>query len=264
MPTTATRVSGEVLPHSATGLGSCQGITWFSKRHSGQPAASSPVADAPEAVGMQRTLAPHEILFKEGEARSHIYRVESGTVCVYEPHWNGKRSIIEFALPGDLIGFGYLRSHTRTARATTQAQVTCLPLSAVDDVVKDNPRAEAKLEDAIERDFRILRNSLVESTQAKPVARVAAFLVTLSQGNKHEGRDPTIIPDSLKCGIVADYLSLSIELLSSILIVLEERGLIENCPPLGLRLKDIGELERLANEFDASGAEMSQEARCSS
>jgi CRP/FNR family transcriptional regulator len=263
MSTIATRVSGGVLPHSATGLGSCQAITWFSKRHPSQAAAGSAVIDAPESAGMRRTLAPHEILFKEGEARSHVYRIESGTVCVYEPHQNGKRSVIEFAVPGDLIGFGYLRSHTQTARATTQAQVTCLPLSAIDDVVKDDPRAEAKLEEAVERDFRILRNSLVKSARVKPVARVAAFLVTLSQGNKREGRDPSIISDSLKCGVVADYLSLSIELLSSILVALEERGLIEHCPPLGLRLKDTGALEKLASGFEVGGADVSDGVRCS-
>ena len=136
-------------------------------------------------------------------------------------------------------------------------------MSAIDDVVKDDPRAEAKLEEAVERDFRILRNSLVKSAHVKPVARVAAFLVTLSQGNKREGRDPSIISDSLKCGVVADYLSLSIELLSSILVVLEERGLIEHCPPLGLRLKDTGALEKLASGFEVGGAEVSDGARCS-
>jgi CRP/FNR family transcriptional regulator len=171
--------------------------------------------------------------------------------------------MIEFALPGDLIGFGYLKSHTRTARATTQVKVACLPLSEIDDLVKDDPRAGARLEDAIERDFRILRNSLVESTQVNPVARVAAFLVALSQGNKQEGRDPSIIADSLKCGVVADYLSLSIEVLASILVTLEERGYIENCPPLGLRLKDVAALEMLANGRDVGGAEAIQEAQCS-
>jgi len=263
MPTAGTRVSGEVLPCSATGLSSCHGITWFSKRHPGQAAAGSKLVAVPEPAGMLQTLAPHEVLFKEGDVRDHVYRIESGTLCVYEPQWNGQRAVIEFALPGDFVGFGYLRSHTRTARATTQVRVTCLPLSAVDDLVKDDPRAEAKLEEAIERDFRILRNSLVESTQVKPIARVAAFLVALSQGNKQEGRDPSIIADSLKCGVVADYLSLSIELLGSILVTLEERGLIEHCPPLGLRLKDVDALETLANGLDFGGAEASEEARCS-
>lgn len=263
MPTIGTRVSSEVLPPSATGLGSCHGITGFSRQHPGAAAIVSKSAPDPAPSGIKRSLAPHEILFKEGEARNHVYRIESGTICVYEPQWNGQRAIIEFALPGDLIGFGYLKSHTRTARATTQVKVACLPLSEIDDLVKDDPRAEARLEDAIERDFRILRNSLVESTQVNPVARVAAFLVALSQGNKQEGRDPSIIADSLKCGVVADYLSLSIEVLGSILVTLEEKGYIENCPPLGLRLKDVAALEMLANGRDVGGAEAIQEAQCS-
>jgi len=264
MSPTATKVPGEVLPVSATGLASCHGITWFSRRHPNHAAAGSKDVHTSEPTGILRTLAPHEILFKEGDVRSHVYRIESGTICVYEPHWNGQRSVIEFALPGDLVGFGYLRNYTRTARATTQVQVSCLPLSAVDEIVKGDPRAEARLEEAIERDFRILRNSLVESARVKPPARVAAFLVALSQGNKDEGRDPSIISDSLKCGVVADYLSLNIELLSSILVTFEDRGLIEQCPPMDLRLKDVGALEKLANGLEIGGVEPGDEARYSS
>ena len=82
---------------------------------------------------------------------------------------------------------------------------------------------------------------------------MAAFFVALSRGNSYEGRIPNIITDSLKCGVVASDLALSVEALSRILVELEERGLIENCPPLGLRLKDIAALERLADGRETLG-----------
>lgn len=75
MSPTATKVPGEVLPVSATGLGSCHGITWFSRRHPNHAAAGSKVVHMSEPTGMLRTLAPHEVLFKEGDVRSHVYEL---------------------------------------------------------------------------------------------------------------------------------------------------------------------------------------------
>jgi len=92
------------------------------------------------------------------------------------------------------------------------------------------------------------RNSLVESGRRNSVGRVAAFLVALSQINKHEGRDANVIDASWQCGIVADQLELGLDVLARILMEFERRGLIESCPSRGLRLKDLVTLEGLAGE----------------
>ena len=41
-----------------------------------------------------RTLATGEDLFREGDPRAHVYRVETGAICVYEPRWNGHRAVV--------------------------------------------------------------------------------------------------------------------------------------------------------------------------
>jgi CRP/FNR family transcriptional regulator len=193
-----------------------------------------------------RTLVANEVLFREGERKTHVYRVESGVVCVYQPRWNGHRADIEFAFPGDLLGLGYLDAHAFTARATVETRVTCLPLSAVHSLVEHDPKAREKLADAIERDLETVRDDLVKAGHRQPIARVAALLVALSHGSKLEGMDPTIVSDSMKCGYVAGQLSMSIDFLASILVELQKSGLIETCPQ-GLRLKDLEALERLAD-----------------
>jgi hypothetical protein len=101
------------------------------------------------------------------------------------------------------------------------------------------------LADAIEREVDFLRESSVRFSRQKPLGRLAAFLLTLSRENGQEGRDPAVL-QPLNCGPVADFLALSIERLGSFLIQLERRGLIEPCPPNGLRLIDIVGLEGLA------------------
>lgn len=79
---------------------------------------------------------------------------------------------------------------------------------------------------------------------AQPLARVAALLVSIAQTNTYEGRDPTVVPDALTSGFVADLLGVEIGTLAALLVDLRRRGLIDN-DPAGLRLKDIEGLERL-------------------
>ena len=158
--------------------------------------------------------------------KTHLYRVESGCLCVYEPHSAEHRAIVEFAFAGDLLGLGYLENHTRSARAIGETRITCLPLSAVDRIVEASPRARDQLKQAIDDELEFVRDGLVKSGQRNPIERVAAFFVALSRGNSYEGRIPNIITNSLKCGVVASDLALSVEALSRILVELEERGLM--------------------------------------
>ena len=193
-----------------------------------------------------RSLASNELLFSLGDPKTHFYAVKSGALAIYEPRWNGHRAIIEFAFPGDLVGLGFLQTHTCNARATVETRVQCLPLSTQDHLFADDPRAQARLADAIEREVEFLRQSSVRFSRQNPLGRLAAFLLTLSRENEQEGRDPTVLVQPLQCGVVADFLALSVERLGSLLVQLERRGLIETCAPQGLRLRDIAALESLA------------------
>ena len=62
----------------------------------------------------------------------------------------------------------------------------------------------------------------------------------------HEGRDPTVIGDCCPSVFAAGYLGVSIEELTALLLELERRKLIEAYSG-GVRLRDIGALEKLAS-----------------
>lgn len=200
-----------------------------------------------------KNLAPNEILFQVGDLRDCLYRIESGSVCIYEPHLNGSRAVIDFAFPGDLVGMGFLRKQTCTARAMVETRIACLPIASMDSLVAGKPRVEAKLAQAIEREFELHKSSLVEAGRQNPIERVAALLVGLSQVNDQEGRDKDVIVAPSQCGAVAGRLELSIDDLASTLSDLEALGLIEACPvpgaTQGIRIKDHDRLAEIADGF---------------
>ncbi len=81
----------------------------------------------------------------------------------------------------------------------------------------------------------------------QPLARVAALLISISQNNSYEGRDPTAVPDALSSGFVADLLGVDIGTLAELLVDLRRRGLVDCGSDATLRLKDIDGLENLVN-----------------
>lgn len=99
----------------------------------------------------------------------------------------------------------------------------------------------------IEDAFNARRDAFTAATADKPLARVAALLVSISKNNGYEGRDPEAMPASLTSGFVADLLGLDIGSLAVMLVDLRHRGLIDSSPSSTLQLTDIPALESLAD-----------------
>jgi CRP/FNR family transcriptional regulator len=205
-------------------------------------------ADGTVAPDGHRTLAAGEMLFREGEARSHVYRVEKGSICLFKARADGSQHVIEFAFPGDLVGLGYLDSHVSGAQATMETSLSCLPRSALEPTI-ENPNTRSRLTAAIEREVAFLEETHARAAEPKTLERIAALFVTLARCNAYEGRDPNILTDSLSCGVVAGYLNMSVDDLAHCLTEMEALDLVEAAPK-GLRLKNLDELERLADAGD--------------
>jgi CRP/FNR family transcriptional regulator, anaerobic regulatory protein len=207
-----------------------------------------PASRRSDASASTRHLARNELLFEAGDIKTKVYRVEAGVLCIYRTNPDLTVEIIEHALAGDLVGMGFLERHATHARAIVETKVSCFPIDAVDELIENDAHAKARFDQSVEREFIFRRESLVSSARERPMVRLAAFLVAVSYRISEEGGDPTLIDDSVDCGVIADFLGLSVDLLALALMQLEMRGLVETAPPHGLRLKDLVGLEAIADE----------------
>ena len=192
-----------------------------------------------------RRVAANDTLFQDGDLKTSLYYVRLGAICLYERQ-SGQHTHIDFAFPGDLIGLGYLERHACCARALTATELECLPLEDMARLVRESRKAQAELHQSIEREFEYCRAFHSDPDHQPPVNRVAAFLLSLSHNNALEGRDPFMICEGFKCGLVAGLLGLRDETLTRTLVDLERKGLVEVCQTAGLRLKDLDALGRLS------------------
>ncbi len=213
------------------------------------PAAS--VATRREArpasvAGAKRTLAANESLFRGGEARGDVYRVESGALCHYIVWDDGHHEIIEFAFPGDLIGFGHLDAHISTSQAVVETEVTAVSADDFAAALEADAQLAARVAVADDREFTYARGRALKSGENKPVERVASLLTALSHLGVPEGRDPTLITDEIASDAVAERLHMTRDGVVNVLSELEDRGLIR-ASSAGVRIINMRGLEKLAD-----------------
>ena len=193
-----------------------------------------------------RVLARGEILFQAGDTRAKLYRVESGALCHYVRWDDGRREIIEFAFPGDIIGFGHLEAHVSTAQAIVETMVSIVSEEEFDGVLKSDGQLAARFAAAGDREFEYLREKTVRSGEEKPVVRVASFLSALSHMSAIEGGDPTLVAEEVTSGDVAEHLDMTLDGLVAALRELECRGIVAAAEKGRLRIADLPALEKLA------------------
>jgi CRP/FNR family transcriptional regulator len=193
-----------------------------------------------------RSLARSEILFQTGDKRGKLYRVESGALCHYLRWEDGRREIVEFAFPGDIVGFGHLRSYVSTAQAMVETTVSLVSEKEFDTLLDTDGQLAARFAAAGDREFDYLREVTVKADQGKPIERVASFLSALSHMSEVEGRDPTLVAGEITSGEVAEHLDLTMDMLVAALRELERRGMVTASANGRLQIRDLPALEKLA------------------
>ena len=70
-----------------------------------------------------RRVEAKELLYAEGDAISHVYRIETGAIALFKVLADGRRQVMGFAYPGDLIGLGIEHEHAMNAQAVKATRV---------------------------------------------------------------------------------------------------------------------------------------------
>ena len=193
-----------------------------------------------------RRLARGETLFHSGDTRLQLYRVERGALCHYLRWDDGHHEVIEFAFPGDLIGFGHLSMHTSTAQAAAKTIVSPISEEEFQQLLDSDGQLAARFAAAADREFDYLRVRAIESGRGKPAKRVASFLAAMSRISAGEGRDGSVVTEEFSSGVVAEHLNMSIDTLAAILRELADRGMVAPSGE-GLRIADVDALEKFAD-----------------
>ena len=198
-------------------------------------------------AGQSRCYEAKEHIFRDGDTAEQLYKVEAGNVCIYKMTPNGRRQIIDFAYPGDLIGLGALTEHTASAQAMTKTRVRCIPTASVHKLARDDARLGMKLYEALSQQLVAARELLFAVSQRTASERIAAFLLALAKRSERSGEHPLEFVLPMTRSDIADFLGLTIETVSRMLSRFRLAGLIDIDQIVLIRILDREGLEAIAD-----------------
>lgn len=165
-------------------------------------------------TGPTRIIDTREHLFCEGDRAAHVYLVEAGHVCIYRMMPDGRRQVVDFAYPGDVIGLGALGTHATSAQATIKTWVRSIPIATLHNVAASDAKLGRKLYEALSQELLAAREHLFTVSQCTASERVATFLMALSRRNDRRGGNPVELVLPMTRSDIADFLGLTIETVS--------------------------------------------------
>ena len=196
--------------------------------------------------GTVRGIEAKEHLFAEGDAKTSIYRVLSGALCLYQVLPDGRRMVIDFAYAGDVVGLESGTSATCNAQATVATRVTCVSSAILERAADNDPRIAMQLFHTMARTIDVMRDHLVSVGQRSASERLVNFLLTLSRRRAGGCGDDDTIELPMTRTDIADFLGLTIETVSRTLSKLKALNCIEIDQGTTIRLMDMVALEAMA------------------
>ncbi len=121
-------------------------------------------------------------IFQDGGFHENIYTVYSGWAVIYKTAKNsGKRQILRFLLPGDLLGNQIddrgLMSYS--AGSVTECVLCAYPRAKVKTMLKEHPKLALRMIDMLSRDLSMSQNHLLASGRKTARESVVYILMEL-------------------------------------------------------------------------------------
>jgi CRP/FNR family transcriptional regulator len=176
-----------------------------------------------------------------------LYRVDAGALTLYRVLTDGRRQVVGFALPGDVVGLGVEGEHVVNAQAVKPTCLRCLAMSALRQSAATDPLLSFKHYQAVVRELAATRDLMLTTGQRSAMERVASFLISLSRGSERNGKDPASFELPMSRTDIGDFLGLTIETVSRTLSKFKGMGLLALPQCNQVALLNIEQLASIAN-----------------
>jgi len=175
-----------------------------------------------------RLLHKQEKLINEGDPLQTLYAVRSGALKVYKTTQTGEEQIIDFCLPGDLIGLdaffsGYFNCH---AAALDTSSVCALDRDDIEQLCATSAAFRKALFQRMSGAIVRSENFVVNLGTRNAYQRLAAFLVELAEHSGRRGYSRVELVLPMSRADIADYLNLAVETISRLFSRLQSAGCV--------------------------------------
>jgi CRP/FNR family transcriptional regulator len=181
-----------------------------------------------EAIGTTVSVDRRQTLFFEGDEARSFYRVLRGTIAGYKMTPDGRRQVVEFFYPGDLIGFAHGDCYSYSAEAIDDATVCAMPRAQLQRLFRQTPDVQGGLISLLNRELAAAQDRMLLLGRKTAKERLATFLIDVAgRYATDEADEQQRIPLPMNQSDIADYLGLRSETVSREFAELKKDGAIE-------------------------------------
>jgi len=201
-----------------------------------------------EAVSTGKTFEPGQTIFNEGEEPRHIFNLTDGTIRLVKLLPNGRRQIVGFSFPGDMMGLATQGVYTTSAEAITPIKVCQFPRNKLIEMLEEFPTMKTRLLNIAADELSEAQEQMLLLGRKSPIEKVASFLSRLCREHGRGGGAENEVDLDMGRSDIADYLGLTIETVSRTFTKLRTQGVITLDGKHHVIINDMDALENIAEE----------------
>lgn len=186
-----------------------------------------------------------EAIFWEGDEARHIFDVLEGVLRVCRMLPDGRRAIVGFIYPGDVLGVSFQDRYLFIAEAVTDVKVRRFTRGRFFSLVDQSPALRPQLFALLCDEMSATQDQMLLLNRKSAEERVVSFLLAV---HRKSALDDNIALPMTRLDI-ADYLGLTIETISRMISSLSRRGLIRTLGRHGVALQKLAALREIAADL---------------
>jgi CRP/FNR family transcriptional regulator len=195
------------------------------------------------------TLAAGEALFWEGDEAGQIFDVLEGVLRVYRIMADGRRAIMGFIHPGDVLGVSFQNRYLFTAEAVTEVKVRRFARGRFFAMINETPALRPQLFAILCDEMSAAQDQMLLLGRKTAEERVVSFLLAIHR----KSAAGALIELPMSRQDMADYLGLTMETVSRMMTSLSRRGLIAAGARHTVALRKLTTLREIAGHEEDEG-----------
>jgi CRP/FNR family transcriptional regulator len=191
-------------------------------------------------------LAVGETLVREGDQAANLFTITEGVVRVYKLLADGRRQIVGFLYPGDMLGLASGDRYAFEAEALEPVTACRFRKGEYKSLLRELPDLEAALLDRACHELQAAQDQMLLLGRKSAAERLASFLLDLASRDRRSGGTGKVVRLPMTRGEIADYLGLTTETVSRTTTRLKTRGVIRLLPHNAVEIVNPAALQALA------------------
>jgi CRP/FNR family transcriptional regulator len=199
-----------------------------------------------QGISHTRLFLRDAVLSVQDQVMHELMIVLDGMVKLYQDLEDGRRQVIGFLGPGDLLGSIKRTAGIHcTAEAITDVTACTFERAAFLDLVQAFPDLAFQLLITATDEIEAKHDHVVMLGRQRPQERMATFLLTLQSRWQGSGGPRSEVPIPMSRADIADFLGLTVETVSRTLSRFKSQGLIDMPKPHLAVLRNLPALHEL-------------------